>query len=228
MLMQIAARLNRVMYRAVQGENRPLFFDLEAFPALQEITQNHAIIRQELDSVLARKERLPRYHDLDEGSTSISTEGEGDWKVFMLYAMGAKPEKNRRICPATVRLLGRVPNLFQAFFSVLDAGKKIPPHRGGYLGYIRYHLGLRIPSKDPPRIRVHDRYHTWKYGEAILFDDTWEHEVENESDDVRVVLIVDVLRPLPPVPHALNWVAANVLIRNTYGRELLERLDRLQ
>jgi aspartyl/asparaginyl beta-hydroxylase (cupin superfamily) len=220
----MALQLNGLFYRAAGREARPVFFDLDAFPALQEISRNHSIIRRELDEVLLRKERLPRYRDIDPASAGITGEGEGDWRVFMLYAMGAKPEKNRRLVPETVKLLDRVPNLFQAFFSILEPGKKIPPHRGSYLGYIRYHLGLRIPQKNPPRIRVHDRFHTWSSGEAILFDDTWEHEVENESDDIRVVLIADILRPMPPIPHALNWMTTNVLVRHTYGRAVLERL----
>ena len=197
--MRVGGALNQIIYRAVRGEERPVLFELAAFPHLQEITRNHAVIRRELDAVLARREALPRYHDIDVGSTSISESERGEWKVFMLYAMGAKPEKNRRQCPETIKLLDRVPNLFQAFFSILDPGKKIPAHRGGYLGYIRYHLGLRIPRANPPRIRLHDRFHTWSYGEAILFDDAWEHEAgERERRDARRA---DRGHPATTAPH---------------------------
>jgi aspartyl/asparaginyl beta-hydroxylase (cupin superfamily) len=46
-------------------------------------------------------------------------------------------------------------------------------------------------------MRVKDRYHTWREGESLLFDDSWNHEVVNESDGIRVILIVDILRPMP-------------------------------
>ncbi len=57
----------------------------------------------------------------------------------------------------------------------------------------------------------------------MLWDDTWEHEVSNECAESRVVLIVDVLRPLPPVPHFLNKLVTNTFVRYTYGRHLTRK-----
>jgi aspartyl/asparaginyl beta-hydroxylase (cupin superfamily) len=39
--------------------------------------------------------------------------------------------------------------LFQAFFSILDGGKSIPRHAAPYRGYLRYHLGLKVPKLLP-------------------------------------------------------------------------------
>jgi beta-hydroxylase len=36
----------------------------------------------------------------------------------------------------------------------------------------------------------------------MIFDDTFNHEVWNDTDETRVVLFVDVLRPLPE-PYAI-------------------------
>ncbi len=38
----------------------------------------------------------------------------------------------------------------------------------------------------------------------MVFDDTFDHEVWNDTDETRVVLFVDVLRPLPAPESALN------------------------
>jgi aspartyl/asparaginyl beta-hydroxylase (cupin superfamily) len=140
-----------------------------------------------MESVLRYKDRIPRYHDITERERYISgtIDPDKDWKVFMLY--GANKSK----CPRTAALIGHIPNVLQAFFSILDPGKSIPAHCGPYLGYLRYHLGLRVPQNRPPSIRIKDQYYTWKEGQSIIFDDSWEHEVYNESDDLRVVLIVD-------------------------------------
>jgi len=46
--------------------------------------------------------------------------------------------------------------------------------------------------------------HTWKEGEGILIDDTFEHEVYNESDGRRVMLIVDIRRPMDTVSDGIN------------------------
>jgi len=222
----VTVPLNKLFDRYIGGPNRPVFFDVEqCYPALNEITRNYPIIRQELESILARRDSLPRYHELDASQYNISgrLQTHRDWKVFMLYAMGLKPASNREQCPRTCALLDRIPNLWQAFFSILDPGKSIPPHEGPYKGYLRYHLGLKIPDKNPPTIRVKDRYHTWRAGESILFDDSWEHEVFNESEDTRAILIVDVMRPMPPLPHIANLLVKKVYLRG-YRRKLRTNL----
>jgi aspartyl/asparaginyl beta-hydroxylase (cupin superfamily) len=63
---------------------------------------------------------------------------------------------------------------------------------------------LTVPENDPPRLRVDKEVHTWKEGEGILIDDTFEHEVYNNSDGRRVMLIVDIRRPMGPLSDAVN------------------------
>jgi aspartate beta-hydroxylase/beta-hydroxylase len=173
--------------------------------------------------LLPDKDAIPRYHDLDEGQTDISANTEHDWKVFMLYAMGEKPEANRAKCPQTCAVLDQIPDLFQAFFSILDPGKHVPAHCGPYRGYLRYHLGLLVPDRDQPSIRIRDQVYTWKEGESVLFDDSWDHEVHNRSDQIRVVLIVDVLRPMPRPFHQINQTVTGV-IRQAYAKGLAKKL----
>jgi aspartyl/asparaginyl beta-hydroxylase (cupin superfamily) len=211
---------------ATGGPRRPAVFDIDrTCPALLELDRNYPAIRQELERLLAEKKAIPRYHDLDPMQRKISAVGDPDkeWKVFYLYAMGEKPEANRARCPATATLLDRIPGLFQAFFSILDGGKSIPAHCGPYRGYLRYHLGILVPRKDPPTIRIKDHYHTWQEGQSILFDDSWEHEVINKSDSDRVVLIVDIRRPMP-LPFAAVNRLMEVLMRAVYGKKVLKKL----
>ena len=40
-------------------------------------------------------------------------------------------------------------------------------------------------------------------GECLLWDDTYPHEVWNRSDEVRIVLLLDVRRPNMPVDMAM-------------------------
>jgi aspartyl/asparaginyl beta-hydroxylase (cupin superfamily) len=218
--------MNRLFDRHIGGPNRPVFFDVdETYPALNEVARHYEDIRRELDGVLASRESLPRYHDLDEAQYNISgrLHTHRNWKVFMLYAMGFKPESNRRQCPKTCAVLDEIPNLWQAFFSILDPRKSIPAHEGPYKGYLRYHLGLRIPDENPPSIRVKDQVHTWQEGRGVLFDDSWEHEVTNESDELRAILIVDVMRPLPFLLHSANLLVNKIYLRG-YRRKLRTNL----
>ncbi len=206
----------------IGGTRRAIFFDIDkTCPELRQLDEKYETIRHEMLSILSEKESIPRYHELDKGQSNISAETAHDWKVFMLYAMGEKPASNRAKCPETCAVLDRIPNLFQAFFSILDPGKHVPAHCGPYRGYLRYHLGLKVPQKDQPSLRIKDQHYTWIEGESVLFDDSWDHEVKNDSDEIRVVLIVDVLRPMPfafsfvnrMVTAAICWVYAKGLAK---------------
>ena len=216
--------LNAFFDRYTGGRDRPAFFDIDAtFPPLNELTRHHALIKDELARILPAKSLMPRYHEVDFTQYSISgkVQGDKDWKVFMLYAMGERPAANRSLCPRTCELLEKVPDLFQAFFSILDAGKSIPRHTGPYRGYLRYHLALKVPANNPPALRVKDKWYEWKEGEAVLFDDSHHHEVANIAEEDRVVLVVDVLRPMPPLPRLINRVIALGVVRLVYAKAVI-------
>jgi aspartyl/asparaginyl beta-hydroxylase (cupin superfamily) len=208
------------------GKRRPVFFDIDhTYPELNEITRNCATIRAEFDRVL-QTQNLPEYHDVDPGEKEISRTTANKWSVFMLDILGHKPEANRSLCPQTARILDGIPNLVQAFFSVLAPGKSIPLHEGPFYGYLRYHLALRVPRDNPPCIIVNSHKHVWKEGEAVLFDDSWPHEVVNHSQEQRVVLIVDVMRRMPYLPSLVNRFMTRVIARNTYGKKVAQRVEK--
>ncbi len=222
-------RINTYFARQVGGGRRPTYHDIDSTcPALNELTRNYPVIRNEFDGVLNRKVPMPAYHDLDAGEREISAVVDPNkrWSVFMLYILGYKPELNRTYCPQTCRILKRIPGLVQAFFSVLDPGKSVPPHDGPYLGYLRYHLGLRIPAENPPTLIVNSQPHVWRAGEAVLFDDSWTHQVVNQSNELRAVLIVDVLRPMPLLPSLVNKAVTHGVMRPLYGRAVARKAER--
>lgn len=209
--------------RTAGGESRPVHFDIDrTYPSLRVLDHAYPVIRDEVREVVRNREELPAYHDLDPDQADISATTPKEWRIFYLWAMGERAEANARRCPRTTAALECIPNLFQAFFSVLEAGKSVPAHHGPYGGYLRYHLGLIVPTERPPQLRVHDWRHTWREGESVLFDDSWDHEVFNDSDEDRVILIADVLRPMPLPQHLANRGAARVA-RRTYGRRVLQR-----
>jgi aspartyl/asparaginyl beta-hydroxylase (cupin superfamily) len=206
--------LNAAFFRASGGLKRPPMFDIDrTYPALRLLDRHAAEIRAELLPVLADRQRLPKYHEIDRIQADISDAGpkESAWRVFVLKWPAGGVEANRARCPRTAALLDEVPGVVSAFFSVLEPGKSVPAHDGPYLGYLRYHLALKVPASNPPKIRIKDHWHTWVEGQSILFDDSWNHEVVNRSDEVRVVLIVDVLRPMPWLYRLINWVALRAL-----------------
>lgn len=205
LLLRIFNSINRSCMRYAGGVGRPVFYDIDkTYPSLRILENNFDIILKELMSILPNKDQLPRYHDIDHYQNEISGNSKENWRVFMLDVVGKKTQESFKRCPRTVELISKIPYVNQAFFSILEPRKSVPAHEGPYCGYLRYHLGLIVPEDSPPFIRVKDEKYTWKKAEAVLFDDSWEHEVVNDSAEMRVVLLVDVLRPVPWMTHLLN------------------------
>ena len=216
--------VNQFLLRYVGRDQRPVYFDIDTVcPALHGLEEAYPKIRAELDALFERRVEMPCYHEVNPPSTEISATTEGNWKVFMLELLGRRLERNRARCPETCAALARVPGILQAFFSVLEPGKSVPLHDGPYVGYLRYHLGVRVPKERPPAIRVAGQGYVWKEGEGVMFDDSWPHEVINHSSEPRVVLIVDVPRPLPPVARLVNNFVLWGLMAPFYGNAVIKK-----
>jgi Aspartyl/asparaginyl beta-hydroxylase and related dioxygenases len=93
-----------------------------------------------------------------------------------------------------------------AFFSTLHGKSYIKPHTGPMNLRLRIHLPLIVPKHVKPDaysvnpvtkcgLRVGDQIRSWEEGKVIVLDDSYEHEVWNETEDVRVLLLVDVWHP---------------------------------
>lgn len=165
------------------------------FPWAKQLEDNWQNIREELEVVLAHREDLPNFQDISPDQKHLAQDDK--WKTFFFFAYGLKVPANCARCPRTAKLLEAVPGAKTAFFSILSPRMHIPAHRGPYKGLIRYHLGLIVPEPATQcRIRVAETIACWEEGKSMFFDDTYEHEVWNDTDGVRVVLFMDVLRPL--------------------------------
>ena len=167
----------------------------EHFDFLDRFTGEWEAIRDEAKEVLKYRDAIPGFEDVSPDQYRIAKANQ--WKTFVLFGFGKKLEKNAKLAPKTVELLESVPNLQTAWFSILAPGYHIPAHTGVTKGILRCHLGLIIPKDyEKCRIRVDDTITAWRPGEIFVFDDTFEHEVWNETDEERVILLFDFDRPM--------------------------------
>ncbi len=194
------------------------FLNPRDFPWTAALEENWHLMRAELGEVLRFTGSIPAFHEISPDQKSITSDDQ--WKTFFLYGMGFKAEKNCARCPETTRLVEQVPNMTTAFFSILSPGKHIPAHRGVFKGFVRYHLGLKVPEpREQCRIRVGEEIRHWEEGKSMMFDDTYDHEVWNETDGVRVVLFMDVLRPVRFPVSVLNKVLLWAVQRSSYVQD---------
>ena len=99
-----------------------------------------------------------------------------------------------------VRLLQQFPQSSgcpkcKASFSLISANTTIPPHAGPTNSRLRAHLGLVVPKKGEVSIRVGNETVGWKPGKWTIIDDSFEHEVVNNEDGPRLILLVDFRHP---------------------------------
>ena len=198
--------------------------DNDEFPWLKEIEAAYPAVRRELDALLAHPERIPAFHQISPDQERIS---KGDnWKIFTFHAFGTRIEENRALCPETSRVIDQVPGLQNAWFSILAPGYHIPPHHGPTRAVVRLHLGLRVPEDAGACwIRVDDQILSWEEGRCIVFDDTYEHEVRNDTPDQRVVLFIDFDRPMDRVGTLVNRLLVFLIRISNYVRVPLKNLE---
>ena len=209
--------LERVMTKFSKIPTTP-FLDPYQFDWARMLENNWQVIREELDEILKQKDKLPRFQDISEDQKSISKDD--DWKTFFLYGFGYKAEANCLRCPETTRLIESVPGMTTAFFSILNPGKHIPRHRGVYKGILRYHLGLKVPEPAARcRIQVDDITEHWEEGKSMLFDDTYQHEVWNDTQGTRVVLLMDIIRPMRFPGNVINKTLINMIRHTGYVQD---------
>jgi len=195
------------------------------FPALIELEQNYEVIKAEVISLLENPEGLV---DLAALNPKYAGPGGITWKTF-IFKHESWNEKNCERCPKTAKLIAQIPGVSNAFFSVLGANQHIAPHWGFYRGFIRYHLGVLIPNdnvdsscylrintnreenaqRNTALVERGEKYY-WKPGQGVLFDDMYLHDAENGSNQVRVVLWLDLKKKFPVYLTTVN----NFVIRH--------------
>ncbi len=193
------------------------------FSWVEQLESNWKTIRREFDHVWQRPEDIPAFHQISPDQARISV---GDnWKTYGLYIFGQTVEPNCSECPETAAQLRDIPGLQNAWFSILAPGYHIPAHRGPTRALVRVHLGLRIPAQaEKCWLRVDQEVAHWQEGHCLLFDDTYEHEVKNETDEYRCVLFVDVDRPMDRVGSAFNRSVLRLVQASHYVKDPIANL----
>lgn len=168
--------------------------DPALFPWTQALRDNWEAIRDEAVAVALHGNSAPSLVTISPDHKGIAEVD--SWKSFFLHGYGYAIPENIARCPNTAKAIAGIPGLNSAFFSILAPGTHIPDHRGVTKALITCHLGLIVPKDGDVRMRVADQIVRWDEGEMLVFDDTYRHEVWNDSKETRVVLLIHIERPL--------------------------------
>jgi beta-hydroxylase len=73
-------------------------------------------------------------------------------------------------------------------------------------------------------MRVGDQLCQWEQGRCLVFDDTNNHEVWNNSDQERIVLLVDVDRPMRLIGRIISRLLIFGIRRTGYVKDARKNL----
>lgn len=177
------------------------YLDRSLLPCIAPLEAQTAPIREELLQLLASEQGRERVFTAEdvERQNLRSTIGAPGWDGYYFYRHGVRREENCTRCPVTSAALEQLPlsrvreHGPEVLFSVFKAGTHLLPHRGVTNTRVVGHLPLLVPNDCA--LNVGGEIHVWQEGEVVVFDDTYEHEAWNRSEDTRVVLIFDLWNP---------------------------------
>ncbi len=167
----------------------PPFVDISHVKGVKELEQNYEVILKELEQYLEKNSLVIHFN-------KTMVEKAQTWKVQGLGAWGWKNYAKRIYFPKTMALFNAVPNVTNISFNLLEPQSKIKPHQGDTNAVIRCHLGLKIPAEAPVcAIKVKDEMKGWQAGKVIAFIDAYTHEAWNLTDETRIILLFDIMKP---------------------------------
>lgn len=140
----------------------------------------------------------------ENGNSSAQEAAANGWKTLFLRMGGKDHQQNMARMPKLAELLRAMPEVYTAFFSILAPGVSLAPHRGYSKALLRYHLGMIVQEPDLAHLTVGAQEYRWHEGQGVLFDDMFVHSVENRCTKPRIVLFMDIRRPMGQVGRVLS------------------------
>jgi hypothetical protein len=118
------------------------------------------------------------------------------WNTLIFYVNGRKQSKSWEIAPRVAAIADEMLKYEEGeltMLSALNPHSHIPPHVGPLNGILRCHLPVLVPEGCGLRVGGEDV--EWQEGRILVFDDSFVHEVWNNSKELRVVLFFNIWHP---------------------------------
>ncbi|CDW77855.1 aspartyl asparaginyl beta-hydroxylase [Stylonychia lemnae] len=177
-------------------------WDKNEFKWIETLEQNYNILKDELLKMVALGKFVPNKVGAQEGDFNKAEDGigqkfheKGKWNIFFIFDSTGVFQENEQYVPKSVQLISKlVPNHRSwALFSAMSPGGYIKPHNGDETKRLR--LILPLIGIDGSSMRVGDEFIYFKEGNAIVFDDSFEHEAWHNGSETRVHLLMDLWHP---------------------------------
>lgn len=200
-----------LLYFTINKNNSNCFISLTNYPELNKLKENYTTILEELNYILKNKlwsnyDDLHRkdifknndentiIKELEKSKSKIEEQtNEPKWKLYGLVLNKKVIEYNTIYCPKTVEILKSIPYVINAGFSCLEPNKSTDIHSDDNEMFYRYQLPIIIPKGDTG-FKVNDCVIKYNANKPFIFDDNNLHQAWNKTDNIRIVLICDIIK----------------------------------
>jgi len=197
-------------------KNKNFVKNYKEFDILEEKYNDH--VKHELDNIYEKYKPKHCIKDVNPGF-SIGFSDKKCWRSINIKSLGkfVLPMDDYPVLKSVLQ--NKI--VSNAFLSILDPHVNIPEHTGYYRGYLRYHLGYKIPKG--AFISVDGQKYEWTEGKGVMFDDMYPHYVENDTNYTRIVLYIDILRKLPAPLHYINTLYIYLISNHFVLKKITKR-----
>jgi len=199
-------------------------FPNSVFPWTTYLEGHWKTIRDEAETLLRDRMSVPSVREVSVDHEKIAVDDK--WRSFFLYGYGVRIDANCAKAPKTAEIVSKIPGLLTAFYSVMLAGAHVPRHTGPTKAIVTTHLGLIVPkARERCHMQVANQNVVWDEGKIVIFDDMFPHEVWNDTDEDRIILLLHVKRPLKFPGSMLRDLFFAGLRASPFVRDGLRNLD---
>lgn len=168
----------------------PRFYEPSLAPATKVLEENFSALKAEIDD---RFDRHPEYFRVN---YTPHRWREAGWRTINLYSYFLRDARSCARFPRTDEIVRSIPGMCLAQIAVLAPQTRLKAHFGDTNALIRHHLGIRVPGAFPDLgMRVGRETRCWEEGEVFAIQIAHRHYAWNYTDQPRISLVVDVVRP---------------------------------
>jgi aspartyl/asparaginyl beta-hydroxylase (cupin superfamily) len=195
------------------------------FIFIDDLEKNFQALKDEF-LIIYNSKKLPYIDDIFP-ETTYQLNLNKNWRSFFLKSYFYTHDKNLELLPKTKELLSSK-NVYTAFYSMMEPNSKIAPHVGHNKGLIRILLPLKVPKiKEKCFIVVNGEKRIFEECNSLVFDDYYEHYVVNNTNEDRIVLFIDYIRPLPFPFNHINYLALLIISKSAFIKKMRVKSDQL-
>ena len=202
---------------SIYESDEPALYEPALYPEVKYILDHYDTIRSEVDDYINRRFDIEY---VNPGAPQMTYPD--SWKNIYFKNYLLKYDISKGHFPKTHELLLSNPAITLAGITTLAPHSRLKAHCGETNSIIRCHLGLKVPGKLPDLgLKVKEQSVCWEEGKVFAFNDAYQHEAWNGTDEYRYVLVFDFIRP--EFAHQRVWICAYCLGIEAM-RYLLERV----